>query len=139
MYAAVPRITPACVAARLMVGEWVRPAAEAGPALERLGEPEVEHLDPALGRDLDVGGLQVAVDDAVLVRLLERLRDLERDAGGLLHRDGAALDAVGERVAGDQLHHQRGGALALLEAVDRRDVRMVERGEHLASRAKRAM
>ena len=41
-----------------------------------LGEAEVEHLHLAVGGQLDVGGLEVAVDDALLVGLLERLGDL---------------------------------------------------------------
>ena len=39
-----------------------------------LAEAEVEHLHDAVGRDLDVGGLQVAVDDALLVRALRAPR-----------------------------------------------------------------
>ena len=51
-------------------------AAAAGSRLQRLREPEVQHLHRAVGADLDVRGLQVAVDDALLVRGLERLGDL---------------------------------------------------------------
>ncbi len=38
-------------------------------------------------------------------------------------------DALREIVAPDEFHHERGDALALLEAVDGSDVRMVQRGE----------
>jgi hypothetical protein len=43
-----------------------------------LGQAEVEHLDLAVGRHLHLRGLQVAVDDALLVGSLERLGDLLR-------------------------------------------------------------
>ena len=49
------------------------PGALAGPGL---GEAEVEHLDLAVRCHLHVRGLEVAVDDALLVRLFERLGDL---------------------------------------------------------------
>ena len=39
-------------------------------------------------------------------------------------------DARREILALDQLHHDRADAVALLEAVDRGDVRMVQRGQH---------
>ena len=45
----------------------------------RLREAEVEHLHRAVGADLDVGGLQIAMNDALLVRGFERVRDLPRD------------------------------------------------------------
>ena len=45
-----------------------------------LGEPEVEDLDVAVLGDHDVAGLQVAVDDALLVGDLEGLGDLPGDA-----------------------------------------------------------
>jgi len=35
---------------------------------ERLGETEVQNLDDAVGRDLDVGRLQIAVDDVAFMR-----------------------------------------------------------------------
>ena len=43
---------------------------------------------------------------------------------------GAARDALRQVVALDQFHDERGEVCCLLEAVDRRDVRMVERREH---------
>ena len=74
----------------------------------RLGEPEVEDLDRAVGSDLDVGGFEIAVDDALLVRRLEGLGDLEGDGDGLVHRDRAASDALGEILAVDELHDEEG-------------------------------
>ena len=56
---------------------------------DRLREPEVEHLDRAVGPQLDVGRLQIAMDDALLVRRFERLRDLLRDRQGLIERESA--------------------------------------------------
>jgi len=69
------------------------------------------------------------VNDALLVRRLERLGDLFRDGERLVNRDGAMREAVGQRQALDELHDQRGDAIRLLEAIDRRDVRMVQGGE----------
>lgn len=104
--------------------------------VERLGEPEVEHLDGAVIADLDVGGLQVAVDDALLVRRLERVGDLPADRDGLVDGHGAASEAPREVFAFDQFHHERAGARLAgrhggdrFHPVDLGDVRMVERGE----------
>jgi hypothetical protein len=54
--------------------------------LERLRETEVEHFDPALARDLDVPGLEIAVEDPLLVGRLESFRDLEKEGPGLVER-----------------------------------------------------
>ena len=50
------------------------------PCARRPGEAEVEHLHAPVGRDLDVGRLEIAMHDAALVRRLERLDQLARDA-----------------------------------------------------------
>ena len=72
-------------------------------------------------------------DAASLALDLERLRQMLARAkrpfvllggGGW---DRAACDALGEVLALDELHHQRRHAAALLEPVDRGDVRMVQR------------
>ena len=39
-------------------------------------------------------------------------------------------DAVGQRLAFDQLEHQRPHAVRVFQSVDRADVRMIERREH---------
>ena len=44
---------------------------------------------------------------------------------------GAALEALGQVFALDQLHHERGPGARFLQAVDAGDVRMAERGQHL--------
>ena len=46
------------------------------------GDAEVHDLDPTVGRDDDVVRLDVAVDDAVAVRELERGEDLPRVVDG---------------------------------------------------------
>jgi hypothetical protein len=102
-----------------------------GGLLERLGEPEVEHLHLLVRRDLHVGRLQIAMDDPFLVRRLERLGDLQRDLQRLADRDRAALQPLGQGLTFDQLHDQKVTAVRFLHAVERGDVWVIERGERL--------
>ena len=94
-------------------------------------EAEVEHLHRAIRSQLDVRGLQIAVDDALFVCRLERVGNLPCDRERLVERNRAAGDSLREVLALDQLHDQRRGVTRLLEAVDLRDVRVVQRGERL--------
>ena len=48
-------------------------------ATYRFGEAEIENFNCALRRNLNVGGFQIAVDDAFFVRVLQRLGDLPGD------------------------------------------------------------
>ena len=98
--------------------------------VERLGQAEVEHLDRPVRPQLDVGRLQVAMDDAVLVGGFDRFDDLSRDWQCFVERKRTLGDAVGERRAMDELEHQR-VCPPLLESVDRADVGMVERREQV--------
>ena len=78
----------------------------------RLGEAEVQDLHGAVGPHLDVRGLQIAMDDALLVRGFERLGDLRRDRQRLIERDRATRDALREILALDEFHHEGGHAPA---------------------------
>ena len=70
------------------------------------------------------------MDDALGVRRLETLGDLDEERQRLLEWDRAALDAIGECCALDHLHGQEVRRLGLLEAVDGGDVGVVERRQH---------
>ena len=90
MYAAVPRMTPASVASHAGdVGEVIASSADAACGLHRLRQAEVQHLHRAVLANLDVGGLQIAMDDPLLVRGFERLGDLLRDRQRFVDRDRA--------------------------------------------------
>ena len=70
MYSGVPTIWAKPVNSVLSVSGWPT----------RLGHPEVDHLGhrlPVVQRDQDVGRLEVAVDDALLVGVLHRLADVD--------------------------------------------------------------
>ena len=56
---------------------WARSVARRG-----LGEPEIEHLHRTVECDLDVRRLEIAMNDAFLVRRLERFGNLTRDRDG---------------------------------------------------------
>src|SRR5262249_33863518 len=64
-----------------------------------LRQPEIEDLHDALGSDLDVGWLQIAMNESLLMRGVERVRNLLSDYQSLRYRDGATLDAVSKRLA----------------------------------------
>ena len=125
----MPAITPSRVSATVIVGDC-DDVASRFLARKHLRQPEVEHLHGAVGRDLDVRRLQIAVDDALLVRGFERVGDLARDRERLLNRQRARRQTLGERRALDQLEHEAADAVGLLEAVDRADVRMIQRRQH---------
>ena len=69
-----------------------------GPGLLHLGQAEVEHLRLLALGDEDVRGLDVAVDDAALVRGVERVGDLDRRVEQTLERQRPAADAVLQRL-----------------------------------------
>jgi hypothetical protein len=99
--------------------------------IDRLSEAEIEHLHGAVVAHLDIGGLQIAVNDAALVSLFDGVRDLARDAERLLHRQRAAADALGEILAVHELHDERVRGPLCFDAVDLRDMRVIERSEQM--------
>ena len=118
-------------AARLLGGEVLR-GADDRALLRHLaragaGDAEVRDLDDALGVDDDVVRLDVAVDDAVAVRVAERgedlarVRDRDRDRA-----EPARADQLLERPPLDVLHDDEVGAVGLAPVEDRDDVRVRE-------------
>ncbi len=137
----MPRITP-CPSSRgardrrRMRSDRRSPAAAGSSAF---ASPKSSTLTVPSGRDLDVGGLQVAVDDAVLVRRLERLGDLPRDRQCLVDGNGPRAMRSRQRRPFDQLHDERRHAVASLQAVNLAMFGMVQRRQRpAASRWKRA-
>ena len=74
-----------------------------------LREPEVQYLDNAVRRDLDVGRFEISVNDPLLMCRVKGTRDLSRDGQRIGHRNGPARDAIGQRLALDQFQHERRG------------------------------
>jgi hypothetical protein len=95
------------------------------------GEAEIEHLDAVARGERDVRGLQIAVNDPSFVGRFERLRNLPGNRNRLIERQRASLNARCQRLAVDELQHQKPMRSSLLEAVDTGDVLMVQRGEDL--------
>ncbi len=100
------------------------------------GQSEVQHLDAAFVRDHDIGGLQVAMHDALLMRRRQRVGQRTGNLDDLLDREPARRDQEVEWLSFDQLHGQKVDAVGFLHRVDSDDVRMVELGEGLGLTAK---
>ena len=94
--------------------------------VRELGEAEVEDLQPTVVRDEDVLGLQVPVDDSLLVRRGETVNDLERVVGDLARRQAPAGEDRPQRLALQQLLDDVRLALVRADVVNGRDVRVVE-------------
>ena len=120
-------------AARLLRREVLRGADDRALlrhlARARAGDAEVRHLDDALGVDDHVVRLDVAVDDAVAVRVAERGEDLARVRDRDGHRaEPARADQLLERPPLDVLHDDVVGAVRLASIEDGDDVRVREAG-----------
>ena len=69
------------------------------------------------------------MDDALAVRLVERVGDLGRDLQRLVERQRPLLEARGQRLAVEMRHDEVVRAVDVADVVDAADVRMVERGD----------
>jgi hypothetical protein len=105
-------------------------ATTTGHGFEGLRQTEVQHLHHAIGPHFHVGGLEIAMHNPQLVRRFDRLGDLRRDRQRVVDRNRSLRDAIRQRRPLNQLHDEGRGAVALLQTVNGRDVRMIEPGEH---------
>jgi hypothetical protein len=102
---------------------------------DQLGDPEVEQLDldsavvPGLAQPQpDVVGLEIAVDEALVVRRLERAQRLVEDRKRLGPGQRAAADPRRQRLALEVLHHEEHAAVRIAaEVVDVDDVLVPDR------------
>ena len=92
----------------------------------RLRHAEVEHLHRTIPHDLNVGGLQVAVDDAFRVGGAERRSELAPNRQRSRQGDALAPEFAGEAVALDVFQHEIRPSVVLDDVVDGRDVRMID-------------
>ena len=107
------------IAGEVIVGEFASALADARRAgrVHRLRQTEVEHLHRAVGADFDVRGLEIAMDDALLVRGFERVGDLARDRQRVGERRVGPRAMLRRQIlALDQLHHERRELAGLLRA-----------------------
>ena len=102
-----------------------------------LGEPEIENFCRAAVDQKNVGGLDVAVDDAFGVRRIKAAGNLNADLQQFRQLDAALGDAVLESLALQQFHGDERTAFEFADVVNGADVRMVERrcGARLAVEA----
>ena len=103
-----------------------------------LGQAEVDHPGhgPAVvGLDQDVGRLQVAVDDPLLVGVLHRRADQAEQGQPLGHGQAVLVAILGDRHPLDQVHHEERPPLAGRAGVEHPgDVGVVHDGQGLALR-----
>ena len=118
MYAAVPKITPIWVMAGVVMVGDLDASAEVPAGSIAFANPKSKHLHRPVRSDLDVRRLQIAVDDPLLVRRFERLRDLARDGQRLIEWNSALRDPIGQRWSFDELQYQSADTRQLLR--DRR-------------------
>ena len=88
------------------------------------GQAEVGDLHPARFVQQDVLRLDVAMNDALVVRELERLANLRHDGQRLARRQLALGQQVPQCHPIDELHQEVVKSLGLAEIVDGHDVRM---------------
>src|SRR5437899_2500155 len=69
-------------------------------------QSEVENFGIAIRRQFDIGRLEIAMNESLLMRRLKRLRDLHGDRDGFLRRQRALGDALRQRGAFEQFHDE---------------------------------
>ena len=102
-----------------------------GTGIERrvqFRQAEIEHLDAVVLRDHDVVGLEIAMEDAPIVRRGQPFGHFRGNAQRVLRRQRLAVHQRAQVLAVDQLHGDPGEALGVTRLVDGDDVGMIEGG-----------
>jgi hypothetical protein len=92
-----------------------------------LRQPEVQQLRSRAGQH-DVRRLQVAVDDALPVCLVEGIGNLNRDLQNLRYGEGSLAQSGRQRLAFETLHDEIVGLILPADVMELADVRMVQAG-----------
>ena len=94
------------------------------------GQPEIGDVRLALLVQQDVGRLEVAVDETLLVGIVYRLGDLPGQLGGPDEWQPFRAQNLGQRLSLDVLHHHVGHAVIVkADVVDGHDRRVFEPGD----------
>ena len=104
-------------------------SADRGFGIESLRKAEVQNLDNTVGRNYDIGGLEIPVNHPVSVGRFEPFRHLAANVQGFLQRQGSRLQHLRQRFSRDQLQYKEVNAIARFKPVDGGDVGMVQGGE----------
>jgi hypothetical protein len=105
-----------------------RQGGRGGPLPLRFRQTEIENFCLAALRDEDVRRLDVAMNDLLLMRRVERVGNLNRQFEQVWHREGLAGNPVLQRAPFEQLHRDEPRLVVLADVVNRADIRMVQRG-----------
>ena len=92
-------------------------------------EAEVEELHPAVRRDFHVRGLEVAVDDALVVRRGECLGDLAGKRKRFLEWKRTGGEALRKVLSFDELHDEDVSSSCFFEGIEGGDPRMIHARE----------
>jgi hypothetical protein len=93
-----------------------------------LGEAEVEDFCVAKGRDEDIGGLDIAMDDAFAMGGVQTVGDFCGEFEKLIRWKRAAEDRVTQSLALQPLHHDEVVAVHMANFVDGADAGMIQGG-----------
>ena len=99
-----------------------------GSGAGNFGEAEVENFRVAALGDEDVGGLDIAVNDAGVVSGVEGVGAVDADFEEAFEFERVRGDDVLERGAVEKFHGDEGAAVVFADVVDGADVGMVQRG-----------
>ena len=97
--------------------------------MRQFGQSEIQDLGLAALGDENVGGLDIAMDDAFGVRGVERIGDLYAEIENFVDRaSGPVAMRCLQRLAFKQLHGDEGLAFVLVDLVNGADVGMIQGG-----------
>ena len=132
MYAAVPRMTPICVIAGVViVGELVTPGLNADAGSSAFARPKSRTFTVPSGRSLMFAGFRSRWMTPCSCAASSASEICPRDRQGFADRNRALRDAIRERGTLDEFEDKRMRRATVLEAVNRGDVRMIQRRQHL--------
>jgi hypothetical protein len=106
-------------------GRWIGVAELARPL--RFRQTEIEDFRLAALGDKDVRRLDVAMDNFLLMRRIERIGNLDRQFEQVGQFERLAGNPVLQRAPLEQLHREEPRPLVLADVIDRADIGMVQR------------